>query len=83
MPKKATGITLDQDVYEKTKAAAEKDERSFSGFLNILLRDTTIGRKPLEITKTAKALLSYCMRNKMPKIVDLEKILRGNLIGGN
>jgi len=83
MSKKATGITLDQEVYEKTKAAADEDERSFSGFLNILLRDTLGSRSPLQITKTAKELLSYCMRNKMPKIVDLEKILKENLIKEN
>ena len=83
MKKKATGITLDQEVYEKIKEAAKKEERSFSGFLNILLRENPRIGEPLEIKKTAKDIQSYCMRNKMPLIDELEKILKENLIGGN
>lgn len=79
MKKVATGITLDQKVYDKTKAGAQADGRSFSGFLNILLRDRHQKGSTLDIKETAKAIQSYCMRNKMPKIDDLEKILRETL----
>lgn len=31
-------ITLDEDLVEKTKILAEKDDRSFSQYLNLVLR---------------------------------------------
>ena len=32
-------ITLDVDIYEKTKRLAEEDDRSLSSYINLLLRD--------------------------------------------
>jgi len=34
-----TSITLDEDVYEKTKVLAENDDRSLSSYINLLLRE--------------------------------------------
>lgn len=39
-------MTLDNDIVEKIKNLAEKDDRSFSQYVNVLLR------KHLESTKT-------------------------------
>ena len=32
-------ITLDEDIAEKIKALAEKDDRSFSQYINLVLRE--------------------------------------------
>ena len=32
-------ITLDEDIAEKIKALAEKDDRSFSQYINMVLRE--------------------------------------------
>ena len=32
-------ITLDVDIYEKTKRLAEEDDRSLSSYINLLLRE--------------------------------------------
>lgn len=32
-------ITVDHDVYEKVEAKAEKDDRSISSMINIILRE--------------------------------------------
>lgn len=37
--KEKVSITLDNDVVEKIKALAEEDERSFSQFINKVLKD--------------------------------------------
>lgn len=37
--KEKVSITLDSDVVEKIKALAEEDERSFSQFINKVLKD--------------------------------------------
>lgn len=36
--KEKVSITLDSDIVEKLKKLAEKDDRSFSQYINILLR---------------------------------------------
>lgn len=36
--KKSVSITLDADIIEKTKLLAEESDRSFSQYINILLR---------------------------------------------
>lgn len=37
--KTKVSVTLDSDIVEKTKELAEKDDRSFSQYINILLRN--------------------------------------------
>lgn len=37
--KEKVSITLDSDVVERIKALAEEDERSFSQFINKVLKD--------------------------------------------
>lgn len=37
--KTKVSITLDNDIVEKIKVLAEKDDRSFSQYINILLRN--------------------------------------------
>ncbi len=37
--KEKVSITLDSDVVEKMKALAEEDERSFSQYINKVLKD--------------------------------------------
>lgn len=37
--KNKVSITLDSDIIEKLKELAEKDERSFSQYINLVLRD--------------------------------------------
>ena len=37
--KEKVSITLDSDIVEKIKKLAEEDERSFSQFINKVLRD--------------------------------------------
>ena len=37
--KEKVSITLDSDIVEKIKALAEEDERSFSQFINKVLKD--------------------------------------------
>lgn len=37
--KSKVSITLDADIIEKIKELAEKDERSFSQYINLVLRD--------------------------------------------
>lgn len=37
--KNKVSITLDADVIEKIKELAEKDERSFSQYINLVLRN--------------------------------------------
>jgi metal-responsive CopG/Arc/MetJ family transcriptional regulator len=32
-------ITLDHDIYEKVEAKAEKEDRSVSSMINVILRD--------------------------------------------
>jgi len=36
--KKKVSITLDEDIIEKIKDVAEKDDRSFSQYINLILR---------------------------------------------
>jgi len=37
--KEKISITIDQDVLEKAKDAAEKDDRSLSQYINLVLRE--------------------------------------------
>lgn len=37
--KNKVSITLDSDIIEKLKELAEKDERSFSQYINLVLRE--------------------------------------------
>ena len=37
--KNKVSITLDSDIIEKLKELAEKDDRSFSQYVNLILRD--------------------------------------------
>lgn len=37
--KNKVSITLDSDIIEQLKELAEKDDRSFSQFVNLILRD--------------------------------------------
>lgn len=37
--KSKVSITLDSDIIEKLKELAEKDDRSFSQYVNLILRD--------------------------------------------
>ena len=37
--KSKVSITLDSDIIEKIKLLAEKDERSFSQYINMVLKD--------------------------------------------
>ena len=37
--KNKVSITLDSDVIEKIKQLAEKDDRSFSQYINLILRE--------------------------------------------
>lgn len=37
--KNKVSITLDTDIIEKIKELAEKDDRSFSQYINLILRD--------------------------------------------
>ncbi|MBQ8803871.1 MAG: ribbon-helix-helix protein, CopG family [Tyzzerella sp.] len=37
--KNKVSITLDTDVIEKIKELAEKDDRSFSQYINLILKD--------------------------------------------
>lgn len=37
--KKKISITIDQDVLEKARIEAEKDDRSLSQYINLILRD--------------------------------------------
>ena len=37
--KSKVSITLDEDIIEKLKELAEKDDRSFSQFINMILKD--------------------------------------------
>lgn len=37
--KNKVSITLDADIIEKIKELAEKDERSFSQYINLILRN--------------------------------------------
>lgn len=43
-------ITLDEDIAEKIKKLAEEDDRSFSQYINIVLKDW-INRKAKEQSK--------------------------------
>ncbi len=46
-----TSITLDGDIYEKTKQLAEEDDRSLSSYINLLLRDHIRARENEEPQK--------------------------------
>ncbi len=37
--KEKVSITLDSDIVQKTKELAEEDDRSFSQYINMVLRD--------------------------------------------
>lgn len=37
--KNKVSITLDADIIDKTKELAEKDDRSFSQYINLVLRE--------------------------------------------
>lgn len=37
--KSKVSITLDEDIIEQIKALAEKDDRSFSQYINLVLRE--------------------------------------------
>ena len=37
--KAKVGITLDEDIVEKIKLLAEEDDRSFSQYINLLLKN--------------------------------------------
>ena len=37
--KEKISITIDQDVLEKARVEAEKDDRSLSQYINLILRD--------------------------------------------
>ncbi len=37
--KEKISITIDKDVLEKTRAEAEKDDRSLSQYINLILRE--------------------------------------------
>jgi len=39
MHKRATGITLDQDVWEKASKTAKQSGRTLSNFINMLLKE--------------------------------------------
>lgn len=47
--KNKVSITLDEDVIEKIKTLAEKDDRSFSQYINLVLKEHLLHRegKPL------------------------------------
>ena len=43
--KKKVSITLDMDIVEKIKIIAEEDDRSFSQYVNLVLRDFLENKK--------------------------------------
>lgn len=81
MSTKATGITLDTKVWERTKKAAEEECRSFSNLVNFILQDHKRVEKPLQIKTTAQVLHKYCLHNTLPRITEIQKILTEHLGG--
>ena len=47
-------ITLDNDIVEEIKRLAEEDDRSFSQYINLLLRKHITSLKQAESSKTSK-----------------------------
>ena len=50
--KKSVSITLDEDVIEKIRLFAEETDRSFSQYINLLLRKHIIAREARDEAKS-------------------------------
>ena len=46
--KQKVSITLDAEVIEKLKMLAEKEDRSFSQYINLVLKEHLIAQKPMQ-----------------------------------
>ena len=46
--KQKVSITLDAEVIEKLKMLAEKEDRSFSRYINLVLKEHLIAQKPMQ-----------------------------------
>ena len=52
--KSKVSITLDEDVIQRIKAQAERDDRSFSQYINLVLKEHLSSKAPVKNEHTKK-----------------------------
>jgi len=76
-PKKMTGIYLDMDVWTRVKQEAERERRSFSNHINIILRETpSIKFKRVNTSRLSQDILNLFLE-ETPEVEKIKSMIDG------